>query len=177
MKRLLLASGLALAACGQLPGRHSAPDTPARPRHDLTFSPNGEPLSGGSLGPPACAEAMGQWVARIDSNHDGIVDRQEFMADADAQFKRMDLDHDGFITSDELSTFRAPFMGIDDDSQPLRATHGADPVMSADGNLDFRVSHGEFLKQAADIFDYLNGKLDLAGAGHFCPAEPAARKE
>jgi hypothetical protein len=148
-----------LAACGSLPyfggGRsahnHDGGSAAAR----LIFSPNGEPLSGGPLGHPACGEAMDRWFDRVDANHDGWIDRDEFLADARAQFARMDLDHDGNITSDELATFRAPFT-----AQP-RAGGGrppgtdADPVMSADANLDFKVSLAEFLRQADEIYSSL----------------------
>ena len=176
----------------------------------MRFSPNGEPLTGGTLGYPSCAEAISQWFDRIDSDHDGALTRAEFQADARTQFGRMDLDHDGFITSDELSAFRQPFTETrseprerqatppeagqpnhhgshrDRDGNPqggaaprsfgARPNSGPDPVMSADTNLDFKVSLTEFLKQADSVFDGMDsdhdGVLSRAEALRICPAEP-----
>ena len=70
------------------------------------FSPNGEPLSGGELGHPDCATALSAWFARLAGEQGGTINRQQFLADANAQFDRMDLNHDGFITPAELTEFR-----------------------------------------------------------------------
>jgi hypothetical protein len=75
----------------------------------VIYSPNGEPLSGGPLGRPTCRDALSSWFSRVDADHDGVVDHDEFMSDARVQFDRMDLGHDGFITSAKLSVFRAPY--------------------------------------------------------------------
>lgn len=202
------AASVALAACGQFGHGEHRPDAKPRQASALLFSPNGEPLTSGPRDSLPCAEAMTQWLGRIDANHDGVVDRREFLDDARTQFERMDLDHDGFITADELSTFRAPYMDktpalreprearsdSDQDSPrrprqdgaapsspgprslSSRQVNGADPVMSADTNLDFKVSRDEFLKQASDIFDHLehdqNGGLGSAATTHLCPAAP-----
>ncbi len=180
-----------LSACAQLDfGKHPAHASDDR-RHDATpallFSPNGEPLSGGV----PCGDAMSQWFGRVDGNHDDRIDRTEFLADARVQFERMDLDHNGFVTADELTAFRIPFLNksrSDDDvaeaprhrsrgeEDGVRPASGTDPVMSADTNLDFKVSLDEFLKQAASIFDHLDtdhdGALSPAEVHGFCPVAP-----
>ncbi len=142
----------------------------------VLFSPNGEPLSGAEFGQPQCDDALERWFGRVDANHDGAIDRQEFLADARVQFGRMDLDHDGFITADELSTFRAAYLptgrreGRDRRDAPGGATKALpsgvpDPVMSADANLDFKVSLAEFIALAEENFVRLdsdrNGRLGL----------------
>ena len=176
-----------LAACGSLPhfgGGRSADSRAGAAR--MVFSPNGEPLTGGPLGHPGCGEAMDRWFGRVDANHDGRIDRDEFLADARAQFARMDLDHDGNITTDELATFRAPFRddtptAADGDGSAEggggRRRHdgggggarqssapplgiGADPVMSADANVDFKVTLDEFLRQADEIYTSLASARD-----------------
>jgi hypothetical protein len=109
------------------------------------------------------------------------------MADARRQFRAMDRDGDGFVTPPELAALRAPFEA----APPSRAARrpdadeggpGAprrrgerragrdldrrdedrpDPVMSADANLDNRVSEEEFLHHAERRFAALGG----TGAG------------
>src|ERR1700722_6318414 len=71
----------------------------------VLFSPNGEPLSGGPLGHPPCAEAIGRWFDRVDTNHDGAISLEEYLADACRQFAAMDLDHEGVVTPAELSQY------------------------------------------------------------------------
>ena len=204
----LIATAL-LAACAQHHEHgqsQSSSSVPAARTTILRFSPNGEPLNGGTLGHPSCAEAIDQWFDRTDIDHDGFLTRVEFLADARTQFGRMDLDHDGFITSDELSAFRQPFTETRSDllerqakpaeaGQPnhrgshrdrdanappprpsgTRPRSAPDPVMSADTNLDFKVSLGEFLKQADGVFDGMDsdhdGRLSHAEALRVCPAE------
>ncbi len=159
-------------------GSSSEDDAPVR---GLLYSPNAEPLSGGPLGQPKCPDALAAWLGRIDTNHDGVIDRDEFLADARAQFARMDLDHDGFITADEVSTYRMPFLATA--TAPAAKPQGdhqagdhhaernggrgravssdtGDPVMSADSNLDFKVSLAEFTAQAEEILAKLDSDHD-----------------
>ncbi len=192
---ILLAGGCADSA----PGRHHGDNAETRSAAARIFySPNGEPLTGGALGMAPCGEVMARWFDRVDTNHDGALGHDEFLADARIQFDRMDRDHDGFITADELTAFRAPFTNATPQSQsrPQQAEGesgapqeggggrhhhhqgggknaqasgaqrspvgtGADPVMSADTNLDFKVSWGEFQRQAEDWF----AALDLHHVG------------
>jgi hypothetical protein len=77
------------------------------PRIRPTFSPNGELLHTGGRGAPECSTLVGAWWDRIAALHAGGLDKATFLADAETQFATMDLDHDGFITSSELSDYRA----------------------------------------------------------------------
>ena len=97
---------LALAACNG--------DEAHKPFTIAVTTPNGEPLPTPPLqgfDSPGCPAILGTWFDRIDTNHDGVVDRAEFMADAEAQFARMDLNHDGTITPGTLAQYRAGFAG------------------------------------------------------------------
>jgi len=177
MRRSLLAAlalTLALTACGS---SKTFPE-PVLP----IYSPNGEPLNGGPLGQPKCPEALSQWFDRMDGARRGGIDRDQFLADARVQFDRMDLDHDGAITPAELTAFRLayaqpepprPHLGPSggdsggersrERSQPRTAPHSqetADPVMSADTGLHFRVTRDEFMAQAGEIFAKLDVKHD-----------------
>ena len=47
--------------------------------------------------------------AALDTNHDGVVDKQEWKAAGrkDSAFNRVDADHDGSITTAEMQSYRA----------------------------------------------------------------------
>ncbi len=54
---------------------------------------------------------MALWFDRLDSSHTGRVTLAQLQADAERQFKLMDLRHDGKVTAEELSTYRLKLMG------------------------------------------------------------------
>jgi hypothetical protein len=139
----LLALSLSLAGCQAGPESPPAAqsETPpgdktaaekAVPAH-LFFSPNGEPLNGGPLGWPSCGAAVRGWFAKIDLNHDGAINREEFIADARTQFTTMDIDHNGMLLPEELARYRAPYregtgqlkkLGEKPDDQPEDTVNG-----------------------------------------------------
>ncbi|MDR3441130.1 hypothetical protein [Telmatospirillum sp.] len=157
----------------------------------ILFSPNAEPLTGGPLGHAKCEDALSAWFLRIDGNHDGIIDRDEFLADAGRQFERMDIHRAGYVTAADLSEYRAPYEGPQDGTGPdggspdaMQGERGrrppgggpggasrvqtrgplvdtrADPVMSADKTLSFKVTRADFLAQANDVFATLDLQHD-----------------
>lgn len=141
----------------------------ARPTIDdhgrlVIYSPTGEPLSGGPLGRPACADAIGKWFDRVDSNHDGVIDRSEYLAAARRQFAAMDLDRAGLLTPSELAQYRAPY---NIDTKPKKGQRGAepalnaddrpDPVMAADDKMRFEVSLDQYLRYQYRYFTGLPG--------------------
>jgi hypothetical protein len=142
------------------------------------LSPNGEPLTGSRLGTRSCAEALETWQAKWG----GRLAIQAYVADAEAQFRAMDLDRDGVLTSAELTQLRAQHRIERKENEERRArrriearatrTQTADPVMSADANLDFRVTRDEFLAYAQRRFRALdtngNGTLDRAEIASSC---------
>jgi len=195
MKRLLttlmvLTSGAALSACSSMPGKkHEGHES-----LQIIYSPAGDPLNGGPLGHPACPAAMKNWFTRADVNHDNAVTIDEFLGDAKTQFQRMDIDKNGYLVSEELERFRMTYRdepanehhdnGDSDQSSggghhgkkhggedENAASHGSntgsviDPVMSADVNLDYKVSLDEFISYEKNTFKKLNaandGKLTL----------------
>lgn len=46
-------------------------------------------------------------MEKIDTNDDGKLDLNEYLANAQERFTAMDLDSDGFVTSDEASQWRS----------------------------------------------------------------------
>jgi len=86
--------------------------------HDGSLSPDelaaGRPMRMRAAGPPPVGEGRrdgmagrmaGQWQARmfdrIDTNHDGKLSKDEFVAGQLMRFDRMDADHDGNLTKAE----------------------------------------------------------------------------
>lgn len=165
-----LAVVLGLAGCGH--DHHGG--APTKPVARMLYSPNGEALTGGPLGQPKCQDAVAGWFARVDANHDGRVDRDEFLADARAQFAAMDIDRQGYLTAEELGRVRTPYRPA---NYAARASH-QDPVMSADANLDFKVTPEEFLQQAEATFRRLDADHDGAiEAGELAPLCPAVETQ
>lgn len=161
-----------LAACSALPEKNQPEHGPIQ----ILYSPTGDPLNGGPLGRPTCAEAMKHWFDRVDKNHNSAVTLDEFLNDAKAQLQRMDIDRNGYLVSEELERFR---MAYRDFPAEKKADHGEnsssgaggissviDPVMSADTNLDYKVMPDEFLSYSRKTFANLdaahNSQLSLA---------------
>jgi hypothetical protein len=104
----------------------AAPD-PNAPPVTLLYSPNGEPLNGGPLGRPTCNEALSRWFERLAGSADGVITRAVFLADARTQFRRMDIDGNGYLVPEELERFRLPYR------QPLPAArHHQDAAETTD---------------------------------------------
>jgi Ca2+-binding EF-hand superfamily protein len=51
-----------------------------------------------------------QWLAVMDTDHDGTVSKQEFLAYMGAQFDKADTDHDGTLSESELRQLRKNLM-------------------------------------------------------------------
>jgi hypothetical protein len=47
-----------------------------------------------------------QWLAAMDTDHDGTVSKEEFNTYMDAQFAKADIDHDGTLDAQELEQLR-----------------------------------------------------------------------
>jgi len=134
---------------------------------------------------PSCVEAFSAWFKRLDGDHDGTIDRDEFLADGRRQFAAMDLDKDGVLTPAELAHYRAPYEpGAKPPPERALAADAAsdrksgrghrassdesggsndqpDPVMAADINFRHQV-------KLADFIDHLSRKflaLDIGQHG------------
>ncbi|MCF4165553.1 hypothetical protein L2U69_07860 [Zavarzinia compransoris] len=156
---------------------------------------SGEPLlfeSGES-----CSDAQGRWFQRADGNGDGVVDLAEAKLDAARFFASVDADANGFVTPVELTDFRVKTYPPEyrraisnpmPPSEPPATTPGGteipdpemrrflltpvttDLVMSADADLDFRVSLAEIQTKLTER----GAKLDANGDGALSRSEVAA---
>lgn len=151
----------------------------------LFISPMGEPFRGAAGQPwPSAA-----WFAGADLNHDGVVDRAEFIADAMRFFATLDHNHDGRLTPDEVIAYetrvapeialwsprqRDPYPEREEELQTGDGGYGGamgagrytwlnipEPVASADMDVDRVVTAQEFTAAAGRRFD----ALDTARAG------------
>ncbi len=86
--------------------------------------------------------------ARADANNDGVVTRDEFLADVDARFAKLDANKDGKLSADERPRMGGRMMG------------------RTDGNGDGAITLEEMRAQSLQRFDRIDanhdGKLDKA---------------
>lgn len=83
------------AAAVQTPA--AAPPPPSRHWGRTFISPMGEPFHG--------ADALAEWFAQADRNHDGFLSLDEMQGDAERFFATLDTNHDGEIDPDELTHY------------------------------------------------------------------------
>lgn len=150
-------------------------------------SPMGEPFRA-APGQPYPAAA---WFVAADRNQDGVVDRVEFIRDADRFFKMLDIDHDGRLSPEEIDRYErdvAPEIALygrrgGDFTPPARRPRGGEsgygdpmgagryawlnipePVASADLDVNRIIDESEFRAVAGRRFETLSndGKLTLA---------------
>lgn len=128
------------------------------------------------VGPTAAQTAP---AARGDANGDGVLTRDEAMAQADARFDRLDTNKDGKLTSDEMRPHR-PMAGAEPMASAPPPADGASPAPPAPGgrgfgdrmfarldtNGDGVIDREEYRAQAARRFDRMDsnkdGKVDAA---------------
>jgi hypothetical protein len=78
----------------------AAPATPAPPPR-IFLSPAGEPFRLS----PATPDPLKAWFDQADANHDGVIDKAEFRADAVRFFKLLDANDDGAIDGFESADY------------------------------------------------------------------------
>lgn len=56
-------------------------------------------------------ERMKEHMAEMDTNHDGKIEKNEFMANAAKHFDKLDTNHDGVISPEERKAFHMAHKG------------------------------------------------------------------
>lgn len=88
-------------------------------------------------------------LAQADTNHDGKISRDEFLAARAAQFDRLDRDHDGYLAETDAAAL------------PERAQRGFHMLLNvADTDGDGRVSRAEWNAMPARGFDRIDANHD-----------------
>ncbi|WP_287980612.1 hypothetical protein [Sphingomonas sp.] len=131
--------------------------------------------------PPPPGGAM----MRADANHDGVVTRDEALAEAGARFDAMDANHDGSLSAAERQAFRASMrahwrgqMTGNAAPPPAPPAPPAPPQPAAGGNDDGpAVARADYVARAGMRFDRMDanhdGKLD---ATEMAQARPFGRR-
>ena len=83
------------------PGEGEAGGPPRRPHPSLFISPAGEPFRAA----PGAPYPVAAWFTGADADHDGVLTRDEFVADALRFFDKIDSDHNGVVDGFEVSTY------------------------------------------------------------------------
>ena len=82
-------------------GEGEAGGPPRQPRRSLFISPAGEPFRA----EPGAPYPVAVWFAGADADHDGVLTRDEFVADSLRFFDKIDGDHNGVIDGFEVSAY------------------------------------------------------------------------
>jgi len=110
--------------------------------------------------PPPGPGGPGGMMMRADANHDGILTREEMLADVDQRFSSMDTNHDGKIDAAERDAARQATMARRDGDGGGRGWGGRRGGGDGDITLD------EQRAQATRRFDMADanhdGKIDQA---------------
>ncbi len=119
----------------------------------------------------------GQALARIDTNGDGFISREENRAGAEAAFARMDTNGNGTIDADER---RGPQARAGQREQGKKmgrhgggARQGGIAAMMGDSNRDGTITRAEYDSQSAERFAMFDANKD----GRIDPTEIKARRD
>jgi hypothetical protein len=156
-----VAGALALALC--IAAQVSARSDVA----NIFFSPSGEPFRGGDKDDYAVA----LWFAKADANHDGVLSRAEFRADANRFFAVVDVNHDGKVDAFEVKNYEtriAPEVlarsfdtsGVTDSDAPRDIQPHNDTRLGTTGS---QINDGQN-RQGAGFFSFLNEPEPISAA-------------
>ena len=141
-----------------------AADAPGLNR--VFISPSGEPFRPSTASP----NGFEAWFVKVDTNHDGKIERAEFRADAEAFFKRLDTNGDGVIDGFEIAAYEraiAPEVTAQNEVAeaggswslaPATLLSEPEPVSGADLELNSKINFAEWMVVTDHRFDMLDKK-------------------
>jgi Ca2+-binding EF-hand superfamily protein len=97
------------------------------------ISPMGEPIRARTPN----EDTLARWFGQVDINHDGFLTPDELQADAQRYFAILDTDNDGQIDPDELVHYEwtvAPEIQVNSRLRRARAPGEASPKLEANGD-------------------------------------------
>jgi len=81
------------------------------PRREMAAAP-AAPAGTDTATPAPAAPMRSRMFERLDSNHDGMVSRDEYRAQVAVRFDRLDTNHDGFLDQSEMTAMRGRARGM-----------------------------------------------------------------
>ena len=152
---LILTAGVALGvSTAMMPGVAGAQDyVGIGMGQNVFFAPSGQPFRA----PAGQPYPVATWFNQADTDHDGKISHDEFVADSMAFFNALDVNHDGFVNSPENTRYEtqvAPEIQRIDPRirQPVNKYRPPDPDMQADTSPD--PTGGKYLKQILGASQY-----------------------
>lgn len=100
------------------------------------------------MGPPDPADMF----AQADTNHDGVVSRQELLAARAARFDKLDRNHDGVLTDADMPRF------VQHNEAMMQKFHMMQQMADANGNG--QVDRDEFVAAGERMFAMLDSNHD-----------------
>ncbi|MGA0588309.1 EF-hand domain-containing protein [Dyella sp. KRB-257] len=92
--------------------------------------------------------------AQADTNHDGRITHDEFVAGRAARFAKVDRNGDGYISDDDLPAFARSHAGM------VQKVHALQQATDLDG--DGRISRAEFEQAGEKLFALVDANGDGA---------------
>jgi hypothetical protein len=141
---------------------------------NVFISPHGEPFRAA----PGAPYPIADWFKRADRNSDGKLDKAEFLADAEAFFKVLDVNDDGVIGSYEVAFYEhriapeilVPVGNAAADGGPFQAVY--------DGGVRlWRVQIESNVGRRPRTYGGATGPGDSIDPGGGQPNEPTRRRE
>ncbi|HEV2608558.1 MAG TPA: EF-hand domain-containing protein [Xanthomonadaceae bacterium] len=115
-------------------------------------------LTSSAFAADAVNDHVAAMIKAMDTNHDGMVSKAEFLAYAKAQFDAMDTNHDGQVTVAEMDAARMAKLKIKTPVALLPAS--ATIIKPMDSNNDGIVSAEEHATAAEKDFNAMDANHD-----------------